>query len=40
VNLHVQCLPKGPEEVGNKLGSAVTSNMQWDFMLGEYMDDK
>jgi hypothetical protein len=27
VNLHVQCLPKGLEEAGDKLGSAVTSDM-------------
>jgi hypothetical protein len=40
VNLHVQCLPKGLEEAGNKLGSAVASNMRWDSVLGEYMDDE
>jgi hypothetical protein len=40
VNLHVQCLPKGLEEVGNKLGFAVASDMQWDSVLGEYMDDE
>jgi hypothetical protein len=38
VNLHVQCLPKGPEEVGNKLGSVVASNMRQDSVLEEYMD--
>jgi hypothetical protein len=40
VNLHVQCLPKGPEEAGNKLGSVVASNMRQDSMLEEYMDDE
>jgi hypothetical protein len=40
VNLHVQCLPEGLEEAGNKLGSMVASNMQWDSVLGEYIDDE
>jgi hypothetical protein len=40
VNLHVQRLSKGSEEAGNKLGSIVASNMRWDSVLGEYMDDE
>jgi hypothetical protein len=40
VNLHVQHLSEGSEEMGNKLGSAVTSDMRRDSMLGEYMDDE
>jgi hypothetical protein len=40
VNLHVQRLSEGSEEVGNKLGSTVTSDMRRDSMLGEYMDDE
>jgi hypothetical protein len=40
VNLHVQRLSEGSEEVGNKLRSAVASDMQRDSVLGEYMDDE
>jgi hypothetical protein len=40
MTLHVQFLPKGSEEAGNKLGSAVASDMRRDSVLGEYMDDE
>ena len=40
VNLHIQRFSEGAEKAGNKLGSAVTSNMRRDSMFGEYVDNE
>ena len=40
VNFHIQRFSEGAEETEDKLGSAVTSNMQQDSAFGEYMDDE
>ena len=40
VNLHIQRLSEGSEEAGDKLGSAVTCNMRWDSVFGEYVDNE
>ena len=40
VNLHIQRFSEGMEKVGDKLGSAVTSNMRRDSVFGEYVDNE
>jgi len=40
VKIHVECSAKRAEEVGNKLRSTIKSNIEWDFILGEYIDNK
>ena len=35
MQLHVQSDSKGPEEMGDKLGSMVRSNVAWNSVLGE-----
>jgi hypothetical protein len=40
VNLHVQSFSEGSEEVGNKLGAPITSDMGGNSVFGEDVDDE
>ena len=40
VNFHVQGGTQGTEEMRDELGTPITSNMSWDTVLREDMDDE
>ena len=37
---HIQGFTQGPEEVEDELQTSIGSDVRWNSVLGEYMEDK